>query len=148
MNKAIKFRAWDLDNQIMYYSDKNESNGEDAIHWEVEPDNVIFSEIQIIDSCPGGMGHRQEREWRQPKQALMRFIGMQDNNGADIYEGDTVHAWDDGAKIGEGSVMSGIVEYSGAGFGLRDKQDRINHLWTNAGFFEIVGNVYENPESE
>lgn len=148
MNKVIKFRAWDLDNQVMYYSDRPESNGEDAIHWEVESGKVLFSEIQIIDSCPGGMGHRQEREWRWPNQALMRFIGVQDKNGADIYEGDVLHAWDDGAEMGEGSAMSGVVEYSGAGFGLRDSQGRINHLWTNAEFFEIVGNIYENPEPE
>ena len=33
MNREIKFRAWDLDNQIMYYSDRDESDGEDHIEW-------------------------------------------------------------------------------------------------------------------
>ena len=156
--REIKFRAWDLDNHEMYYSHLEESNGEDKIDWRIDCDGVFFEEIQIIDTCPGGKGHKQSREWRKPNQITMQYTGLKDKNGKEIYEGDTlrIHIFGFNGHETEHEFVGKIEWVDGcAGFGIRVIKD-ISASLEEGSFtpisvfcglyeesFEIIGNVHE-----
>lgn len=73
-----------------------------------------------------------------PEQyVLMQYIGLNDCNGKEIYEGDIVqsqHFMPSVIKFEEGCFMFEDITYSDAQFTYEDNQ------------WEIIGNIYENPE--
>lgn len=73
---------------------------------------------------------------------VMDFIGSQDENGRDIYEGDIV-------TVGVKRDYVGIVFYA-IGLGMYVvKQDMIDDGCYHFGTYdisEVIGNIYENPE--
>lgn len=71
---------------------------------------------------------------------LMQSTGLKDKDGKDIYDGDIVHAYSEGARL------IGVIEYFDNAYCIKDKNGIYNSLWTNAEQYEIVGNIYENPE--
>lgn len=70
---------------------------------------------------------------------VMQFTGLKDKNGKEIYEGDI-------AKESGGDIRK--IEYKRGGF----FNQSIKHDWNYPLFmcpeitFEIIGNIYENPE--
>ena len=67
---------------------------------------------------------------------LMQYIGLKDSKGIEIYEGDIV-------KIDE-AAWKGCVEFMRDRFGVTDKGGYSYYCdWE---YFEIIGNIYENPE--
>ena len=71
---------------------------------------------------------------------LMQSTGLFDKNGKEIYEGDIVYAYSEGARL------IGAIEYFDNAYCIKTKNGVYNSLWTNAEYYEIVGNVFENPE--
>ena len=61
-------------------------------------------------------------------------------NGQEIFEGDVVHAYSEGASL------IGVIEYFDNAYCIKSKNSIYNSLWTNAEYFEVIGNIYENKE--
>jgi uncharacterized phage protein (TIGR01671 family) len=73
---------------------------------------------------------------------VMQFTGLKDKGGRDIYEGDICRH-----RLYENEAYRIFeVEYVDGGFRYSGRSD--NHWFTlNTGAnFEVIGNIYENPE--
>lgn len=66
---------------------------------------------------------------------IMQFTGLKDKNGKKIYEGDILEN-EDGEK--------GRIEFYQGGFIWKKKEYFPLSRWINK--YEIIGNIYENPE--
>ncbi len=74
----------------------------------------------------------------------MQFTGIQDKNGKDIYEGDKVIGTDP-----HGNTDRGVVDYetSEAAFVYRfTSPETWGRFKTDYETYEVIGNIYENPE--
>ena len=132
MKREIKFRAWasndDYPNGKMYFAGDDfvlNLNG-DLIHIKSNGDfnySAVFARVGYNDIN------------------LMQFTGLKDKNGKEIYEGDIVK-WedtiDDGYGCGYLTTIREIVTFGGGAY---------NPISTMPSkYFEVIGNIYENPE--
>ncbi|NGT65638.1 hypothetical protein G6Z16_01860 [Clostridium perfringens] len=122
MNRDIKFRAWDEELGEMLYTESEE--------WF--DDGVYFR------------FNKHEEELRHD---LMRYTGLKDENGKEIYEGDILSI-----KIYSRDKIivqcKALVEFKDGCFGVIWGYDK-TFLSLKSFFktkFEVVGNKYENPE--
>lgn len=141
--REIKFRAWDLDNFEMYYTDKEYDVGDGPIIWDIQENGVFFLENTMINECPGGMGHVQSMEYLQPKQTIMQYTGLKDINGKEIYEGDYIafrFRTKDANFLYQGVVVFDefmfVVDVPNA---VRFSLNRINSV-------NIIGNIHKTPK--
>ena len=122
--REIKFRAWDTQTKSMFGPESLE--GAARLCWG-----------EMLDNHDSG------------KVILMQYTGLKDKNGKEIYEGDVVRGelpdhikWDGKeyeiakVKIDPAGVMPFylITDYEGTHW-IDEMED-----------FEIIGNIYENPE--
>ena len=83
---------------------------------------------------------------------LMQYTGLKDKNGKEIYEGDILRLWRSTGKNGElrrEYYKPLLVEYCElwTQFVVVDKPNKIQMgIWKEFGAFEVIGNIYENPE--
>ena len=71
---------------------------------------------------------------------LMQSTGLFDKNGKEIFDGHIVYAYSEGARL------IGAIEYFDNAYCIKTKNGVYNSLWTNAEYYEIVENVFENQE--
>ena len=79
---------------------------------------------------------------------IMQFTGLKDKNGKEIYEGDVIrgraHSLKSRIDIWEVTYSEGEASY---GMKARNGiENRIAHYIVKGGQYEVIGNIYENPE--
>jgi len=121
MNREIKFRAWDNDNQLFSF--------------------LSFSDLrrlaETIDSYEDYFSHAYftKNDEKTGNPLLMQFTGLQDKNGVNIYEGDIM----DWGKIGK-------VTWNDGGFWQLSYFDDKPQLFPVSENATVIGNIYQNPE--
>ncbi len=132
--REIKFRAWDKFNKVMTYSEKNYPLSKYSIEFNWKNNNKM-SLLMLIDPRYG--------EMREFDADIMQYTGLIDKNGKEIYEGDIVrHFKRDKEKLLKIEISSGYGVYAQENDTTKRLIGRSNtHL-----YYEVVGNIYENPE--
>lgn len=116
MNREIKFRAWDIE------------------------ENEMLSDVSIQDDTWDMLN--EFLKYKRDELIFSQFTGLFDKNGVEIYEKDLV---DDGNGMGIGIVefidSAYRVNYKN-GFA----KWFFDYLKNERVHIEVVGNTYENPE--
>ena len=137
--RTIKFRAWNIPNKTMYYDVQN------GILAENEKGQVVLG-VSLGTLC------------KDAGSIVMQFTGLLDKNGKEIYEGDILKKmgtdyskWEENNYEGEEPLIMEKIDVAtmerfptywlkNEDFGY-EGEDLENHFnW------EVVGNIYENPE--
>ncbi len=134
--RGIKFRAWDKTTEEM-----------------LQVKALILAENTLL-GCGGKPHIFDEHNDLHPlnEVALMRYTGLKDKNGKEIYEGDIVEAKDP-YKYNSKEIFytCEVVFTEGAAFMLKHTYEN----WGTVGIryfglrdmeLEVIGNIYENPE--
>jgi uncharacterized phage protein (TIGR01671 family) len=119
--RQIKFRAWDVEHKVITPV-ANISFGDDG-----------SAETSVFETAPKQKHYRGLVDGENG--ILMRFTGLKDKNGKEIYEGDIV-------KRSFGRVHDIVWHEFTASF-------RIGRYAITEMVFqkmEVVGNIYENPD--
>src|SRR5699024_7761530 len=131
--RGIKFRAWDKDNEVMFYSEDNQN---DDFTFIAEKGGLQFYYID-----------KGDRYLQDTNSVLMQYTGLKDKNGVEIYEGDILSTDLDRPYL--------IVEFRNGAFMFlchddgKDYYDFMATTGENSNFtkyHEVIGNIYENPE--
>jgi len=140
--REIKFRAWVGTHKLMF-----------QVREMIIPDGLNeagFQEIAVTDN------YSIVRPMHYIQPILMQYTGLEDKNGKEIYEGDIVTIpgqypyfdCDTPNYVAE-------VEWIFAGFQTvlhcingkkRGISEGINEPLEDGTYFEVIGNIYENPE--
>lgn len=138
--RDFKFRAWDKVYKTMIYNIQRIYDGLSDEDSGIDQDKLYASNLS--KSCFG-------YNLNDPDIEVMQFTGLKDKNGKEIYEGDTGKSWYDRSLIWEVYwndddarfwLRSGIREYGDMNCS-DDLEAGVNWLE-----FEVIGNIYENPE--
>lgn len=161
MNREIKFRVWEPLSKSMELLDfclyKRAQEGLSSHKF------VLPVEEQFLQNPYAYMNLDTVK--------VMQYIGIKDNNGEDVYEGDIIKVWeqdnhvpnrDDGGGIidfnrEEGFSQLGVVSFSGGTYDYTTKKHisgREEIIDIPFAFldvdgylsgYEVVGNIYEHP---
>lgn len=136
MPEYMKFRVWVVEENRMIYP--GEPYKTDEYCWDYLL-MTMNGEVLAYTDDDGGKGGLWEHEYRV-KAIPMRYTGLKDINGKDIYEGDIIRVNIDGKwYVGE-------VIFSNGSFVYRTKEFQWLGGFTGKDQVEVIGNIYENPE--
>jgi uncharacterized phage protein (TIGR01671 family) len=133
--REIKFRAWDLYNNrmvenpyIFEKATKHNNNGND-----LNPSFIFYEDWRDIDDGISRPCH------------IMQYTGLKDLKDIEIYEGDIIKSnskTNFKVVFGDGSNKYDYIN----GWILIGIQSSIQWLLSAEGKYEIIGNIYQNPE--
>jgi uncharacterized phage protein (TIGR01671 family) len=131
--RCIKFRAWDGKNKVML-------NEVSSIHqYLLRTDRQGICGITVVKDT----GHEQFFNVDYYKLEIMQFTGLLDKNGKEIYEGDIVKNY----CIEESDGKNSVVSFNKIGWWVENsKSIGGGHYLFHPSDFEVIGNIYENPE--
>ena len=129
--REIKFRLWSNGLKVMY-----------------TPDNEIGG-LWSIPMAPNGVIKPTYKD-----DILMQFTGRKDKNGKEIYAGDVVKASPKAESNSKGDKYKignriYLVSYESGSFWIDSEKkdlDVFSFIDINLTDFEVIGNIYENPE--
>ena len=150
MTREIKFRGKTKERKwvIGSYFCMHHNDERNHIHHFIIPENTPIPKNKTIG----------EIQVEVQEDTIGQFTGLHDKNGKEIYEGDIVYI-----RMNDGSDCHCVIGYDidNLAFGIMDEyayrsmldgykwnyDNRIMHrLYKDSRIFEIVGNIYDNPE--
>ena len=118
--RDIKFRVWDNERNAMFNSKSVDIDFFEG-KIEITSDTIRYDEVYTDEI----------KDFE-----LMQYVGCEDKNNKEIYEGDIVKTKE---HIGQ-------IIYSKGMFFIDVKGDFYLPIYNVSEFMEVIGNIYENPE--
>lgn len=131
--RDIKFRAWDKKEKKWLLGYEYESLGGFS----------LFGECMLLGEWSGVLNRFiVEQGERKPEDlVVMQYTGLLDKNGNEIYEGDIVRS--------TGNLPTEVI-WEKDGWTTKDcwitYQDEPGRAFSESEDWEVIGNIYENPE--
>lgn len=132
MSKEIKFRLWSKIGKKFIETDNPD------LDFVINNNGYLYS----IEYCYG-----ETCILPQMDIEVLQFTGLQDRNGKEIYEGDIIkYNFPYDGRLKHISPVTYLETQ--ASFGIKDIYGNEIPLYriTANNYFEVVGNIYENPE--
>ena len=134
-NREIKFRAWDKTESKMLHSITQ-------IWWYEGGD---ISRLTYKKATQKGDWIPYWKDFRPGKVILMQYTGLKDKNGKEIYEGDVI------TRLIEPTLGRNYNEVIVIEWEICEDDEYGNHrsgfdISGHSELFEILGNIYSNPE--
>lgn len=139
--REIKFRAWDKKEKLMFFIDKPNYGCEYQV-WEFKVD---FRQNEEIENRL--RWYVESDDWE-----IMQYTGLKDKNGKEIYEGDIIIEEIVNNSLKTEKETKIVFWFKSQSCFKLKSLDNKNHYWLlNFGgslqpVYEIIGNIYENPE--
>lgn len=124
--REIKFRAWSNVHKEWLYDSRIDLYG-----------NIYF-DVGDYDTDGYGSGWRKHHNGNI---SLMQYTGLKDKNGKEIYEGDILKTDSGNKQVIYNAPSFDLEDYDNGDY--YEGQNPYCHNWNE---FEIIGNIYENPE--
>ena len=150
MTREIKFRGKTKEGQwvIGSYFCMHHNDERDHIHHFIIPENTPIPKNKTIG----------EIQVEVQEDTIGQYTGLHDKNGKEIYEGDIVYV-----RMRDGSDCYCVIGFDEEllGFGIMDEyvyrsmiygynknydNGFMHRLYKNSRIFEVIGNIYDNPE--
>ncbi len=136
MNRTIKYRAWDSEEERMVYSDA----GEDDYIWQLDYDGLVLLRHET--------DNEENHFYPKIEAPFMEYSGLQDKNNKDIYEGDITRVWGGDDCDIETNIIR-IIKFDEYELGYECNTpggDECKLTKANRHQLEVIGNIYENQD--
>lgn len=127
--RTIKFRAWDKVTKKMVYKDIQ------IVQTDWGKGFGVYVNLMNVEDLEGKNGNRLQ---------LLEWTGLKDKNGKEIFEGDILKSWSNLLKVKVDWLSGGFWFVAIHNENYKDIEPTVNNI--NEFEFEVIGNIYENPD--